>query len=110
MTANGVHFDYGRQIVGLLRAEKLVDVSSKGRVFMWTGRSSGAALLRAASTSTPSSNSSHGTARSPAWLSIASSWFATASSWKGEVWPPTRLISNSPLFGGWHTRRLTLGC
>ena len=46
----------------------------------------------------------------PAWLSIASSWFATASSWKGEVSPPTRLISNSPLFGGWQTRRLTRGC
>jgi len=47
MTANGVDLHYGRKIIGLLRAEKLVDVSSEGRIFMWTGRSSGAALLRA---------------------------------------------------------------
>jgi len=47
MTANGVDLHYGRKIIGLLRAEKLVEVSSEGRIFMWTGRSSGAALLRA---------------------------------------------------------------
>jgi SAM-dependent methyltransferase len=47
MMGRGVNLRYGRFLAGRLRARGLVDVDAEGRIFMWQGGSTGAALMRA---------------------------------------------------------------
>ena len=51
-----------------------------------------------------------GTARSLAWLSIASWSCVTACTWNPAVWPRTRSISNSQPCVVWLMKPLTPGC
>jgi ubiquinone/menaquinone biosynthesis C-methylase UbiE len=47
MSDRRVHMDYGRLLPGQLRSLRLVDVTTQGRLSMWSGGSPGADLLRA---------------------------------------------------------------
>jgi hypothetical protein len=80
----------------------IADVNLDGKPDLLVGQCSTASArqLRVVYMSTPSINSSPGTAPSLASRSTASWWFATACTWKGEVWRPIPSINNWQRFEG----------